>query len=183
MKKLLITGAIASAIVGSAALFHIGLPYTTIYQANNVIQANNRSQIKAMVKEHFELVEIKSDIKDLMLRFMNIEISKMERNLAGNPFSGIGIGLAKIMIPTVIDNILSEITPDYVASFISSTSKSSNCRVEPVSFGNANYVCTDSVGKDIIALSAKSIGFTWKVTGLEVIDDRRFYEFYNVMKK
>ncbi len=180
MKKLLITSAIASAIVGSAALFHIGLPYTTIYQASNVIQNNDRSQIKALVKERFELVGIKSDIKDFMLRFMNIEISKMERDLAGNPFSGIGIGLAKIMLPTVIDNLLSEITPDYVANAIFTRAKSSNCRVEPVSFGNANYVCTDSAGKDIIALSAKSVGFTWKIVGLEVIDDRRFYD---TMKK
>jgi hypothetical protein len=174
MKKILFAGVIIGAC---AALFHTGLPYTTLYHADQVIQTKDRSQIKALVKEHFELVQLKADIKDFMFRFGSVEIDKMQKDLAGNPFSGIGVGLAKVMLPTIIDSFLNEISPDYVTDGIISRAKSTNCRVEPISFGNAKYICVDpKTGKDVIALLAKSIGFTWKVVGMEIIDEQQFYK-------
>ena len=174
MKRILF----ASVIIGAcAALFHTGLPYTTLYHADQVIQTKDRSQIKALVKEHFEFVQFKADIKDFMLRFMNIEISKMQKELAGNPFGEIGVGLAKVMLPTIIDGYLNDINPDSVTDGIISRTKVGNCRVEPVSFGNAKYICVDTTtGKDVIALLAKSTGFTWKVVGMEIIDEQQFYK-------
>lgn len=174
MKKIIFAGVIIGAC---AALFHIGLPYTTLYNANRVIQTNDRNQIKALVKEHFEFVQLKADIKDFMFRFGSIEIDKMQKESAGNPFDRFGVGIVKLMLPTIIDSFLNEINPDYVTDGIISRAKSTNCRVEPVSFGNAKYICVDpKTGKDIIALLAKSTGFTWKVVGIEIIDEQRFYK-------
>jgi hypothetical protein len=175
LKKLIVTAVVGLSIT---SIVHVGTPYIALYQAKSTIDSGDEASIKMMLKEHVDFNEVRSDIKSILTEASAIILNDLDKDLTGNPFKGFARGIATLMIPAFVENLLNEVTPDRIATMIvkRDQNKITNCKVELIGFGKAQYNCFDNSGKQQVSLLAQSIGFTWKVTGISVTNKEEFFK-------
>lgn len=164
-------------VAGIVAALYSGTPHLAFYQANAVVESRNQAAIKNMLQEHVDFAAVKSDVRGILARLVKQKISETTEELKDNPFRGLASGIAMIFAPALIDPLVEEITPDAIASKLSEFSSlhSTNCKIQLVSFGAAQYVCTSSSGV-MISLWAESAIFNWKIKGISVVNEQQFFK-------
>jgi Protein of unknown function (DUF2939) len=156
-----------SAVIVTWGIFVSSLPYYSLHHAQSVIESGDKDDIKNMLKNQVDFLTIKDTIKFEMMSTITTNLLK---NLKGNPFAGLALGLALPFVEKTTDTL---IDPTFLANkWAKEKPEFSDCEVKLEGYGKANIVCNRG-----ITFVAQSSWFSWKIVDCKL--DQNFFKYMN----